>query len=41
VAGAPDNCGFYFVEGEHRVYQDGAQDFLEKHHFVEKEINNN
>ncbi|MGI6573446.1 MAG: alpha/beta hydrolase family protein [Fermentimonas sp.] len=39
AAGAPDNCELYFGEGGHRVYRDGAYDFLEKHHFVEKDNN--
>lgn len=35
AAGVPDNCELYFGEGGHRVYRDGAYDFLKKHHFCE------
>lgn len=34
AAGVPDNCELYFGEGGHRVYRDGAYDFLRKHHYV-------
>lgn len=40
TAGAPGNCELYFGEGGHRVYRDGAHDFLERHNFCEKNINN-
>ncbi len=35
AAGVPDNCELYFGEGGHRVYRDGAYDFLRKHRYVE------
>ena len=39
AAGVPDNCELYFGEGGHRVYRDGAHDFLERYHFVERDNN--
>ena len=35
AAGVPDNCELYFGEGGHRVYRDGAYDFLRRHRYVE------
>ncbi|WP_314968949.1 alpha/beta hydrolase family protein [Phocaeicola abscessus] len=33
AAGVPANCELYFGEGGHRVYRDGAYDFLKRHGF--------